>query len=95
MKAGRPTPGPGALVVAAGWLTLSLGAVAMEDIRFETESGDALPEAKQDVAESVLDTDVLQPGVYRLDVDVDSRQVRIIEARPEADASESGHRTEG
>ncbi|WP_290634444.1 hypothetical protein, partial [Aquisalimonas sp.] len=90
MRAGRPRPGLGPLVVAAAGLSLAVAVMAADDVRFETADGEPLPDAEQEVAESVLDAEVLQPGVYRLDVDVDGRQARIIEARPEADASESG-----
>lgn len=85
-----------ATVLGFAMAVVASAAVAGDgDVRFETTDGEALSDDKQEVAEAVLNLDVLQPGVYRLEVDVEARQARIIEAKPTTDPADSGHRTDG
>ncbi|QIT57005.1 hypothetical protein HC341_18460 [Aquisalimonas sp. 2447] len=80
-------------VFTAGFTLLTFAVAGAEDnaVELVNEHGGALTDEEREVVEEALSTDVLQPGEYRIDVDVESRSARIIEVEPALEPGESAH----
>ena len=80
-------------VFTAGLMLVAIGGAGAEDnaVELVNEHGGALTDEQREIVEEALSTDVLQPGEYRIDVDVEGRSARIIEVEPALEPGESGH----
>ncbi len=76
-----------------GGLLLVAPGLAAEDnaVKLLDEHGEELSYEEKQVVEEALSPDVLQPGEYRIDVDVDTGSARIIEVDPALDPDDSAH----
>lgn len=80
-------------VFTAGLMLVAIGAAGAEDnaVELVNEHGGGLTDEEREVVEEALSIDVLQPGEYRINVDVEGRSARIIEVEPALEPGESGH----
>ena len=78
---------------AAGLTLPTIGVAFAEDNAVEllNEHGGALSDEERAVVEEALSTDVLQPGSYRIAVDVEAGSARIVSVDPDIEPDQSAH----